>query len=348
MARNRQSSEAQVKPDPARVMSALLPVHSANTLDWLVDATSTAAEGALNAAYALVYIQDQQGRLERKSPASDLRRRSLQRAIDAFGKDVLDRRIDPTDAPHIAEALDAPSPALTSAAVLLRGLGAEDAAIAAQRALGVSSLALVPLKWAGERFGALLLMFAGQPDTAGLQLFADHVACATVNLRQMQSARASGATDVSRAVFDARKLESELQKELARAARHKHGVSLVVIEATNLRLLRERFGDILTDQLLERLGTALAENARDIDVIGAYKESGYTMILTQAPPDGARIAVERLLAIAEDMKVTSDGAPGLELHLACGWATSPDDGATAHAMFGAAERRMYYAAEEVA
>jgi diguanylate cyclase (GGDEF)-like protein len=348
MAENNDASRRAATSDPARIMSALLPIHAASTLDWLVDATSTAAEGALNAPYAFVYVEDQQGRLERRSPASDLRRRSLQRALDAFGKGLIGERIDPKSAPALSAALDAPSPVLYSAGVLLRGLGPEGAADDAQRKLGLASLAFVPLKWAGERFGALLLMFVEQPETAELQLFADHVACATVNLRQMQSARVTGVTDVVRSVFDARKLDSELEKELARAARYKHEVSLVVIEATNLRLLRERFGTFLTEQLLQRLGAALAENARDIDVIGAYKQSGYAMIVTQAAPDAARAAAERLLSIAEDMKLPSDGAPGLELHLVGGWATSPDDGATTDTMFAAAERRMYDAAEQVA
>ncbi len=346
MPRSRKTDNAQPPfNDPASaIMSALLPIHSAITLDWLADAAATAAEGALNASFTFVYFEDQDGRLDRKAPASDLRRRSQQRAIDAFGKDVLRSRIDPKDAPAIAEALDARTPLTATPAELFRGLVAADKAEAAQKQLGIGSAAVVPLESAGERLGALLLMFAEQPQPEHVRLFADHVAVAAVNLQQSQAARDQGVIDITRAVFDTRKLESDLQKEVARAARYHHQVSIAVVEATNLRLLRERFGDFLTDRLLQRLGGALAQDARDIDVIGAYKDSGYTMILTEASSEGAATAAERLLRTAQGATLDGESVPGLELHLVCGWATCPRDGSTTDALFAAAERRMYEAA----
>lgn len=335
--------------DPAAdVMAALLPLHSAITLDWLADATATAAERTVDAAYTFVYLEDQEGRLERKAPASDLRRRCLQRALDAFGPRVLRTRLDPADAPAIAEALDARVSITASAQVLFRGLGDEATVEAAQKLLGVNALSLTPLESAGERIGALLLMCVKAPATERLRLFAEHVACAAVNLRQAQAAREQGVTDVVRSVFDARKLESDLQKELARADRYHRVVSIAVVEATNLRLLREKFGRFLTDRLLQRLGGALAEDARDIDVIGAYKESGYTMILTEASGEGAALAARRLLRTAQGTNLGEDDVPGLELHLVCGWATFPTDGKTTDALFRAAERRMYDPASQVA
>ncbi|MBI5284095.1 MAG: diguanylate cyclase [Chloroflexi bacterium] len=345
MPRTRKTDSAQPssRDTASNIMAALLPVHSAITLDWLADAAATAAERALNAGFAFVYFEDQDGRLDRRAPASDLRRRSQQRAIDAFGKDVLRTCIDPKDAPAIAEALDARTPITATAAELFRGLAAPDKAEAAQKQLGIAFAAVVPLESAGERVGALLLMFAEQPQPEHMRLFADHVACAAVNLQQSQAARDQGVVDITRALFDTRKLESDLQKEVSRAARYHHQVSIAVVEATNLRLLRERFGDTLTDRLLQRLGGALAENARDIDVIGAYKESGYTMILTEASAEGAAIAAERLLRTAQGARL-DESVPGLELHLVCGWATCPRDGSTTAALFAAAERRMYEAA----
>jgi len=331
--------------DPAsNMMAALLPIHSAVTLDWLADATATAAERMLNAAYAFVYFEDAEGRLDRKVPASDLRRRSQQRALDAFGKDTLRTRINPADAPAIAEALDALTPVTATAGELLRGLADPAKAETAQRNLGVTSVAVVPLQSAGERIGALLLLFAEEPEPEHVRLFADHVACATVNLRQSQAAREHGVIDVTRSVFDARKIEADLQKELGRAARYRHQVSIAVIEATNLRLLYEKYGRFLTERLLQRLGGALAQDARDVDVIGAYKESGYTMILTEATAEGAAAAAARLLRTAQSTSLGEENVPGLELHLVCGWATCPVDGATTDALFAAAARRMYGAA----
>jgi GGDEF domain-containing protein len=91
------------------------------------------------------------------------------------------------------------------------------------------------------------------------------------------------------------------------------------------------------------VGQALAQHSRDIDVIGQYKESGYSMVLSEASPEAARQATGRLLAIAQEA-ARDVRVPGLELHLAAGWASYPVDGRATDAVFAAAERRMYEAA----
>jgi diguanylate cyclase (GGDEF)-like protein len=343
----RKTDAPAYKDSVSTMMALLLPVHSAMTLDWLADAAATAAERTLNAAHTFLYFEGADGQLERKLPASDLRRRSLQRAIDTFGKGALGERIDPRSAPAIAEALDARRPVTGNAGELFGGLLDAAAADAAQRELAADAVAIAPLESAGERIGALVMLLAGRPNEDHVRLLADHVACAAVNLRQTLAARETGVIDVVRSVFDARKLESDLARELARAERYKRPVSIGVIEATNLRLLRERFGALLTDRLLQRLGETLAQHSRDIDVIGAYKESGYTMILTEASPEGAASATHRLLATAREFTADAE-VPGLELHLAAGWATCPLDGLTTDAIFAAAERRMYDLQSQVA
>jgi diguanylate cyclase (GGDEF)-like protein len=349
MSARRSEQPRTPQPDATTgVIAALLPLHTASTLDWLVDATCTAAEGTLNASYTFVYLDDANGGLERKSPASDLRRRALHRALDAFGKAVPPARIDARSAPALTDALARSAPSPAPASDLFRGLIGESEAAAAQKALGVQSLAAVPLVSNGERVGALLLMLVEQPQPDRLRAFADHVAIAAVNLRRSHAASDQGAIDVVRSVFDARKLEAELQKELARAVRYKREVSIAVIEATNLRLLRDKYGRFLTDRLLENLGSALAQGARDIDVIGAYKESGYTMVLTEASHAGAATAARRMLTAAQSASLGADDVPGLELHLVVGWGSCPSDGVTSDALFAAAERRMYDPSEQVA
>ena len=337
MPRTKIHSPRNESEDPvATMMSALLPVHRAVTVGWLVDAAVTAAERGLGAPFALVYFEEQDGRLEYRAPASDLRRRSLQRLTDAFGA-RLRTKLDASRSPALAEALEGPGAATIDPAELFAG----PVAATAGPALGLTRAAIAPLETAGERIGALALMLSGEVDDALVKLLADHVACAAVNLRNAQAAREYGVTDVVRSVFDETKLETDLQRELTRAARFKREVSIVVIEATNLRLLHDQFGRFLTDRLLQRLGESLAQNARDIDVIGAYKDSGYTMILAEAQLEGAAAAARRLLASAQEVRLDGRPVPGLELHLVAGWATCPADGATTDAVFAAAERRMY-------
>jgi diguanylate cyclase (GGDEF)-like protein len=336
--------------DPvSAMMSSLLTVHSAMTQDWLVDAACTAAERGLNAAFAFVFFEEQDGSLVYKAPASDLRRRGHQRAADALGGALFRGRVDPKETPAIAEALDTGSPVLAPFPEFFGPSMGQKRAIEAAVALTVGAACVVPMENAGERIGALLVLGDSTMPAAHVRLLADHIACASANLRDAASGREQGVIDVVRSVFDARKLESELQRELTRAVRYKREVSICVIEATNLRLLRERFGRFLTDRLLQRLGEGLAQHARDVDLIGAYKESGYTMILMEAASDGAEVAARRLMDTA--MRTALDdgeNVPGLELHLAVGYATCPEDGTTSDSLFAAAEMRMYGGQTQVA
>ena len=79
--------------DVATMMAMLLPVHSAVTTEWLADAAATAAERTLAASHTLVYFEEPDGRLGWRPPSSDLRRRGLQRAIDAAGAVYLPERL---------------------------------------------------------------------------------------------------------------------------------------------------------------------------------------------------------------------------------------------------------------
>lgn len=323
------------------VMESLLPIHSALTHEWLVDAACTAAERALNAPFTFVFFEDQEGRLERRLPASDIRRRSVQRATDVLGLDAFQRKVDPRDLASFAQALDGGQPVSAPLPDLLSPLVTDEAFMEAKIKLSTEYACVTPLETAGERLGALLVLLTDEGDPARVRLLAEHVACAAVNLRQAQAARAQGNVDVMRSVFDARKLERELQRELARAERYKREVSIAVIEATNVRLLREKFGRFLADRLVQRLGEALAQSSRYIDVIGTYKDSGYTMILTEASAGAADAAAKRLLIEAQEVGLEGDAVPGLELHLVVGHATSPQDGTTTDALFIAASARMY-------
>lgn len=321
--------------DPvASAMAALLPVHGALTLEWLVDAASAAAERIVPARQALIFLEGEDGALRHAMPLSDARKRTVRQAIEALGPAGLTLTSSPASIPAIAESLDAGAPLLLPVGDLL---GTSDAATA----IDASFAGIAPMEGAGERIGAILVL-GDEMNTHHLRLVAEHASCAAINLRNAGAIRDQVAVDVARSVFDRRKLEAELQRELTRAIRYRREVSICVIEATNLRLLRERFGASLTDGLVEALGESLARHAREIDLIGAFKDSGYTMVLAEASASGAEAAARRLRSEVDGLTLQApESVPGLELHLAVGWATCPADGSTVEALFTAAEQRMY-------
>jgi diguanylate cyclase (GGDEF)-like protein len=320
------------------LLSALLELHTASTHAALVDAVANAAEVACAAATAVVLLERSDGALAYQPPASAARRSQLARAIDALGSDIFRSRIDPRSFPAIVEALDTDTVVQCSLQDFVAAPASyRSATVRAE--LGATHAYTAPIEAAGERSGVLVLLGGANVAPAHVALLAAHAAIARRALGELTPEELPE-PDVARSIFDARKLASELERELARARRYNRDISICVIEATNLRLLRERFGP-LGGQLMERLGETLAHHARDIDVIGDYKDTGYTMVLTEATAAGVEAAARRLAAEAATVSLEGKPVPGLELHLAVGWATAPADGQTADALFAAAERRMY-------
>jgi diguanylate cyclase (GGDEF)-like protein len=309
-------------------------MHTASTARALADALSLAAERASGAQLALMFVERLDGSLEYVVPHSETRRREQARII---GAPPFAAKIDPAAVPALGEAIDSGAAVacktgdlFASSGVLPDGHPGRDPAIAHAR--------IAPIEAAGERVGALICLADRELDGEIVQLIAAHAGVAFRGIGA--STTEVIAVDPARTIFDARKLGAELQRELARAQRYGRDVSICLVEATNLRLLRERFGTGLTADLFATLGETLARNARDVDIIGEYKDRGYCMVLAEATADGVEAAAERLASVANSA-AQGQGTPGLELHLVVGVATAPIDGGLAEDLFAAAERRMY-------
>lgn len=341
MTTKRNVQKVQPPGDVPSMMTALLHIHAAPTRAALADAIAGACEQIDGAQHAFIFFEREDGMLLYRPPASEPRRRSHGRAIQELGAELLTRAVDANDVSVLAEALDSDTvvAAPVASVFTLRSSGRSaptDQTTATTRAFAAA------ITGAGDRYGALLVLGTEATDAERVRLLAAHTgaACAKLGAADAIAEEATAAGAIP-SIFDARKLESELQRELARSQRYGRDVSICVIEATNLSLLRERFGTALTDQLYDHLGAELARHARDIDIIGAYKQSGYTMVLAEAAPAGVEAAAQRLAAAARAVGLPGASIPGLELHLAVGWATAPEDGAASEDLFAAAQRRMY-------
>jgi diguanylate cyclase (GGDEF)-like protein len=346
MATRQEKEQGDAQADAIETaMTALLAVHTAPTRAALADAIAGAAEQIVGAPYAFMYFEREDGTLAYQAPASETRKRSHRRAIEAAGEALFGATIDPRDVAALAESLDTGTTVSTQARDLFTPLVDAGRGAALETALGVERGCAAAVNGAGDRYGAFVVLGSDTIAESHIGLLAAHAGCACMHLASAESA-ADAARDAAteglvRTIFDARKIESELQRELARSQRYGRDVSICLIETTNIGLLRERFGAALTQQLYERLGDELARHARDIDIIGAYRESGYTMVLAEAAPAGVEAAAHRLAAAAAAVELEGKPVPGLELHVAVGYATAPSDGASAEQLFAAAQRRMY-------
>lgn len=137
-----------------------------------------------------------------------------------------------------------------------------------------------------------------------------------------------------------------LDYELERARRHNHQVSLLVLRLDDVEDVEVRFGGAGLHTVHERIERVLARQLRATDVALRDGRFDHWVILPQTPAFDARVAAERLrLALAAE---SVEFAPGelMNLSIAVGIASFPDDGATNDEVVKAA-RRAYGRALEL-
>ncbi len=340
------SSEKSTEPtelEAEPLLEPLLAVHSAPTPEWLADAASTAAERGLGALYCLAYLADASGRMAGQRPASRERMRALARLRQELQTDLTSHRLDPRERPELATAIQEEHAASFAGLSQVFPAPADIERMAeGQRRLGIAAVWVAPISWDRESFGLLLLLMPADPPSTLLQaeLLGRHVAVALGQLRQKAAERKLGELDAVRWVYDEQRFLEQLGKEARRAQRHQRPLSVMLLRLQNLDELRARFGRFLADQLLRRLGRRLAEDMRDTDFVGAFRNDGFATILVEADREGARRAEERLVTSLRSTKLSNADLPGLTIQLAYATATLPEDGETAEELTNAAEARL--------
>ncbi len=99
----------------------------------------------------------------------------------------------------------------------------------------------------------------------------------------------------SRVLFDA-----VLAKEVDRAGRFGHALSLIVFDVDRLSAINEDFGYGVGDKVLERLGILLRTYFRQHDWVARYSEDSMIVLLSQTDPERAIELAERVRRTVEE------------------------------------------------
>lgn len=95
------------------------------------------------------------------------------------------------------------------------------------------------------------------------------------------------------------------EKELIRARRYEHELSMVMIDADNFKRVNDNHGHIVGDQVLKWLCSAIGTSLRKTDVFGRIGGEEFAILLPETGPEGATKLAERIRASVEEAKFTS-------------------------------------------
>jgi diguanylate cyclase (GGDEF)-like protein/PAS domain S-box-containing protein len=152
-------------------------------------------------------------------------------------------------------------------------------------------------------------------------------------------------------LFNRRRFEEELQRQLAYTRRYGSGGALLVVDLDRFKQINDRYGHATGDEALRAVGEVLRDNLRGTDtlarenaaVVARFGGDEFVALLPEADEEGACAAAKRLAAAVEArrLRVGKDLVP---LRISVGVALFDENGVPpAQDLFAVADRAMYVA-----
>jgi len=139
-------------------------------------------------------------------------------------------------------------------------------------------------------------------------------------------------------LYNRRVMQELLQRDLARARRHKSPLTVVYFDLDDFKSVNDTQGHLKGDEVLKYIGQYLLENIREIDIPCRYGGDEFCIILPDCELDSAFTICEKLIAAFEQQYP--------ELHLSFGLIAAPlDSTVDAEELINRADKKMYQAKE---
>nr|MBI2905627.1 diguanylate cyclase [Chloroflexota bacterium] len=223
----------------------------------------------------------------------------------------------------------------------------------------------VPLLTHGETLGMLTLqpaamelspdnghrpqLAAASPlvfDAAGQQLaqaFVVEVELVLANLRLLESIYQQSVRDHLTGLFNRRYLEETLERELHRAGRAGHALSIIMLDIDHFKDFNDSLGHAAGDALLQELGKLLNSHFRGADLVCRYGGEEFVAVLPEASLENTRQRAEALREAVKKLDVRYRNRKLGPISISLGIATARDQGTMSEEVLRAADAALYRA-----
>lgn len=150
-------------------------------------------------------------------------------------------------------------------------------------------------------------------------------------------------TDGLTGLFNHREFYQRLRRELDRARRYRHTVSLLIIDVDDFKRFNDRFGHLAGDLALKKIAGLLTHWARATDVVARYGGEEFALILPESTPSGALMVAERIKTEIGLHDFLPQIPGGVHLTVSIGVYTAEEGAVTEDQMVGFADEASYCA-----
>lgn len=204
-----------------------------------------------------------------------------------------------------------------------------------------------PMMAQGEAQGVLCLQgTAAELDVRSRDLaqsVAESVSMAIANLQLQESLRTQSIRDPLTGLFNRRYMESSLEREIARAKRHRHPLSVLMCDLDHFKRFNDTYGHEAGDMLLAEFGKLLKGNVRSEDIVCRYGGEEFLLILPEADADIAMRRAELIRASVPDIRLVYQHQALGPVTTSIGLATRTADATEEIELVRAADSALYKA-----
>jgi diguanylate cyclase (GGDEF)-like protein/PAS domain S-box-containing protein len=205
----------------------------------------------------------------------------------------------------------------------------------------------VPLKIHEKVIGFISLFSAEKNyysiiDSERLKPFANQAAIALENARLYSATQLKAETDELTGLKNRRNFFEMGAREVERAARFNHALSVLMIDLDGFKEINDTFGHPVGDRLLKELADVLKSKLRNVDLIARYGGDEFIILLPENDSKGAIDAAERICRNLEQVKIET--AQGMaKVTASVGVASLGDTITTLSGLIEQADRALYTA-----
>jgi diguanylate cyclase (GGDEF)-like protein len=202
--------------------------------------------------------------------------------------------------------------------------------------------------------GVLHLEFAGDaietepgsenPEAIAQRLgttVAGQIALSLASLRLRDTLRDQSVRDPLTALFNRRFMEESLEREMQRAVRKNHPVSVLFVDLDNFKRFNDTFGHDAGDYVLKTVADLFRKSVRVDDVVCRYGGEEFGFILPESSSENALIRANELREAAKKLEIRYQNRSLGAVTLSVGVATFPEHGETVEELLKAADQCLY-------
>ncbi len=215
----------------------------------------------------------------------------------------------------------------------------------------------VPMVGQGDTLGILHLEFAGDAEvksktnssSGSLQdsqlrlasTASGQIALSLASLRLRETLRDQSIRDPLTGLFNRRFMEESLEREMQRAIRKNHPVSVLFVDLDHFKRFNDTFGHDAGDLVLRSVADLFRRQFRVDDVICRYGGEEFGIILPESSAENAAIRANALRDETKKLEIQYKNHALGRITLSVGVASFPEHGRTSEELLKAADQCLY-------